>query len=78
MPDLKALKRVAREHGFTVELSRRGNHWIFRNPDGKKVATAAKSASDYRSNKNTAAHLRAAGLPIPHKGGREPRERKPR
>lgn len=78
MSDLKTLKKIAKAHGFTVEISRRGNHWIFRDPDGRRVATAACSASDHRAHKNTAAHLRAAGLPIPHKGGREPRERKPR
>ena len=30
MSDLKMLKKVAKAHGYTVELSRRGGHWIFR------------------------------------------------
>lgn len=77
MSEFKTLKKIAKEHGYTVELSRRGNHWIFLDPEGRRVATCAKSASDTRAYKNTAAHLRAAGLPIPHKGGRKPRERKP-
>lgn len=70
MNDLRKIVRLAKRHGFTVARARRGSHLIFRDPDGRQVAVAAGSASDCRSLKNTVADLRAAGLPIPHKGGR--------
>ena len=69
MVELRQLRKIAEANGFTVEQSK-GSHWIFRDPKGRRVAVAANSASDTRSLKNTIAHLRAAGLPIPHKGGR--------
>ena len=59
MSDFKQMKKIAEAHGFTVERNRR-DHWTFRDPDGRKVATASGSPSDARAHKNTAAHLRAA------------------
>lgn len=72
--DLRKLRRFAKRHGWTTEI-RRKNHVAFIDPEGRCRAVAAYSASDHRSIRNTVAHLRAAGLPVPHKGGREPRER---
>lgn len=71
--DLKRLRKFATRHGWSVEL--RKAHYLFRDPQGRAVATAAATAGEYRSLKNTIGHLRAAGLPVPHKGGHTPRER---
>ena len=71
--DLRTLRRLAEKHGWTVRRTKR-DHWIFYDPQGLRVATAAGTASDTRSLKNTVAHLRAAGLPIPHRGGHTKRE----
>lgn len=74
--DLRGLRKIAKTHGWSVEQTRRRGHWLFRNPQGRVVATAADTASDYRSIQNTASALRRAGLPVPHRGGRTSRERK--
>lgn len=63
-PRLKRLLELAAEQGFTVERTSKG-HITFRDPDGRRVATASKTASDHRSLKNTTAHLRRGGLKIP-------------
>lgn len=73
--DLRRLRKFAKAHGWTTEI-RRSNHVAFIDPEGRCRAVAANSASDHRSLRNTIAHLRAAGLAVPHKGGRAPRERK--
>lgn len=75
--DFSKLQRLARKAGWMVEPGRRGKrnpHVRFIAPDGT-VVIADSTASDHRSIKNTAARLRAAGLPVPHKGGHLPRER---
>ncbi len=70
--DLKQIVRIARAHGLEVEISRGKAHYVFRK-DGRMVAVAAGSASDTRSLRNTVRDLRAAGVPIPHRGGHPPK-----
>jgi len=61
--DTKRLIKEAERQGFTVQRTKRG-HLQFRR-DGRVVATAAGTASDHRSWKNTIADLRRAGLEWP-------------
>lgn len=65
-PRLTRLLELAEEQGFSVERTSKG-HFTFRDPSGRRVATASKTASDTRSLKNTTAHLRRGGLKIPRK-----------
>lgn len=74
MNDLRSIVRFAEERGWTVARTKR--HLLFRNAEGRAVATAAITASDGRSLNNTISNLRKGGLPVPHKGGRGSRERK--
>jgi hypothetical protein len=52
------LLREAEEHGWRVRLTKRG-HWRLQHPTGGLVF-APSTPSDWRSVKNTAAHLRRA------------------
>lgn len=69
MTSVRDLSKLARKNGWTTRLTRKG-HTQFVNPEGRVVAVASGSASDHRSIKNTVAHLRAAGLPVPRRDGR--------
>jgi hypothetical protein len=65
--EIKALVRLAQERGWSVTDTRNG-HLKFQSPDGD-IVFGPSTPSDWRSVKNMKAHLRRAGLPIPHKGG---------
>lgn len=69
--ELKVLIQHARRNGWTVQQSKRNGHWVFYDTDGRRVATAGSTLSDYRAIRNIKAHLRRAGLRIPRKGERK-------
>lgn len=77
--DLKTLIKLAKAQGWTVGRNSKG-HPTFWAPgadlSGRPTVTGAGTASDYRSNKNTVADLRKAGLQIPHKGHTVPKNKR--
>lgn len=65
----KKLVKLAKAHGWKVEINRRG-HTVFESPEGERIYTST-TPSDRRGELNNITRLRRAGLPVPHKGGRE-------
>jgi hypothetical protein len=69
--DYKALAKLARSEGWTIDRNSKG-HPVFWKPgadlDGRPTVTASSTPSDHRAVQNLAAQLRREGLPVPHKG----------
>ena len=55
------------KYTVTPNSGRRFRHYIVRNPEGRVIATLAKTASDHRTLLNSLADLRRAGVDIPRK-----------
>lgn len=67
--DYRGLVKWLKENGYEVAPSRRNVH-LGVYAEGKRIGTLPCSPSDNRSIHNDIAHLRRAGVDIPHKGGR--------
>lgn len=65
MSDLKSLQKVARKHGWRVEL-RRAGHLVWASPNREipLIFSPATPSGGVRSIENLKARLRGAGLPV--------------
>ncbi len=61
--DLRALSRIAKKQGFTVEYARNG-HLIWRNPDGRKVQTSSTPNTTTKLLLDIKKDLRKIGLEV--------------
>ncbi len=73
--DLKNLRRLAEDQGWTVELTRQSGHWRFTSPDGATYTTGS-TPSDGRGLLNLTTDLRKLGLDIPRPGYTPPKRKR--
>lgn len=73
--NVRDLYDLAREHGWTVEISN-GNHLRWIDPDGNVVSHTSSTPSDWRAVKNLRKQLRAGGLPVPAHGYTPPKHKR--
>ncbi len=64
--DFQEIKKAARGQNWTVERTK-GNHYLFKSPDGTTTVTAGGTYGDPHSLKNLVSHLRRGGFTPPKK-----------